>query len=602
MNWRRWWPESLKYRMFTAYILLVVVPFSALCLVGFHKIEQVLKQNQIGQNSREVESFRSDFLDLTGLMTRSLILISQNPAFEQYLGPEGQAAPHEARREINRNLDSLANSFFLSTPSVYMTVVDGAGQAYFNYTPRQAIDGAALYEEITAELSMNGGRASYYWQEAPTYVAKDIVQAETMLTIDALLLDDQRQPFGALRISIDHQRWLTQWSRSADAQADYLVIHAGNQPVFRSRDEAGMPAELSARLAAELQSYPDKTVYETSDQEAAMYLASYMPALDWMLVKKISLEEMFAETNAIKRNVLLAVLAFTALFIAATLLLSSAVTKPLQKLRYQMGKAADNELRVTLPTEPYSGEILHLLTSFNRMIADIQSLIYRLKVEERQKESVRFQILVSQMDPHFLLNTLNLIKSQAMKHQDRVTFDICVSLGLLLETSLNTEVDLVPLEQEISFTEAYMHIQNTRFNGRYQLEISHDPSLSYALVPKFTLQPLVENAILHGFADAPEGGRIAIDIASSEGRELRLLVSDDGRGVEAAREATAQSRIKRKRKGIGISNIRERLELLYRGGASLHLHSGEDGRGTTVEIRIPLLVSEPYRREGTEHV
>ncbi|WP_185602006.1 sensor histidine kinase [Paenibacillus sp. 598K] len=602
MNWRRWWPESLKYRMFTAYILLVVVPFSALCVIGFSQIEQVLKQNQIGQNSREVESFRSDLLDLTGLMTRSLILISQNPSFEQYLGPEGQEAPHEARREINRNLDSLANSFFLSTPSVYMTVVDRYGSAYFNYTPRQAVDGAALYEEIAARLAADGGQGSYYWQEAATYVVKDIVSAGTMLTIDALLLDDRREPFGALRISIDHERWLGQWARAADPQAEYLVIRGGEHTIFRSRTTAELPQELSTRLGAQLQAHPDRPVYETVDGEAAMVLASYMPSLDWMLVKKISLEELFAETDAIKRNVLLAVLALTLVFIAATLLLSSAVTKPLHKLRVQMSKAADNELRVTLPTEPYSGEILHLLTSFNRMIADIQQLIYRLKVEERQKESVRFQILVSQMDPHFLLNTLNLIKSQALKHQDRVTFDICVSLGMLLETSLNTEVDLVPLTQEISFTEAYMHIQNTRFNQRYRLELSYDPSLAYALVPKFTLQPLVENAIIHGFADMPDGGEIAIRIERSSDRELRLLVSDDGRGLEAARQAAARSTTKRKRKGIGLDNIRERLELLYKGEAALELYPATDRGGTTVEIRLPLLVSAPYQREGQEDV
>lgn len=205
-----------------------------------------------------------------------------------------------------------------------------------------------------------------------------------------------------------------------------------------------------------------------------------------------------------------------------------------------------------------------MLTSFNRMIADIGTLIYRLKVEERQKESVRFQILVSQMDPHFLLNTLNMIKSQALKNKDNTTFDICVSLGLLLETSLNTELDLIPLGQELGFMEAYMHIQNIRFGNRYHLDVEYDPSLYYALVPKFTLQPLVENAIIHGFADTVSGGQITVNIQAS-GKELIMLVMDNGAGPEVARQAAAMAAVRRSRKGIGLSNIRERLELLYRG-------------------------------------
>lgn len=590
----------MKNRMVAAYVLLVLVPFSGLCLIGFNQIEQVLKQNQIAQNSREVEGFRSDLLDLTGLMTRSLILINQNPAFEQYLSGKrkGNESYHAARKEIIRNLDSLANSFFLSTPSVYFTVTDTSGNAYFNYTPRQAMDGGKLYREIL-ELTGGGAGAAYRWQEAPTYVAKDIVPGDTMLTIDSLLLNEQREPFGSVRISMDHQRWLAAWARGGSRQGSYLVARTDGGIVFRSAEGTNMPEPLIQQLAAELKAHPDKTVHYISDQEQVLYMASYLSSMDWMLVKKISLQQVFADTNKIKRNVFLGVLLLTAVFIAATLLIASAITKPLHKLRNVMSKAADNELKVTLPTDSYSGEILHLVDSFNVMIADIQSLIYRLKVEERQKESSRFQILVSQMDPHFLLNTLNMIKSQALRNKDEVTFEICVSLGLLLETSLNTEVDLVPLGQELSFTEAYMHIQNTRFSNRFKLDIRYDESLYYTLVPKFTLQPLVENAIIHGFAKPKPNETITIAIQRNES-QLLLSVADNGQGVEGARKESPS--IARKRKGIGLANIRERLELLYRGGASLELLEPQDHTGTVVKIALPLLISEPYQKEENTHV
>lgn len=595
----KWWPGSLQNRIFVAYIVLVLLPFSVICLFGFQRIENVLKQKQIEQNAREITDFRADLLDLMGLMTRSLILIEQNPAFEQYLDGDGRAAPETVRKEINRNLDSLANSFFLSTPSVYLTVTDTAGRAYFNYSPQEAVDGREWYEEIRGRIGRQKTAAAYAWLEADNYVAKDIVRSGKLLTLDALLYGEGPEPYGAARISIDHLAWLRQWAERAGGQAEYFVVQGGKNIVFRSREEGGVPPELALRLHETLRSRPDRPVAETSEREETLYLASYLKPLEWTVVKKISLHEVFAETNAIKRSVFLLIAALTLVFAAATLLISSTVTKPLRTLRRKMSEAADNELKVTIPTEPYSGEILHLLTGFNRMIADIQHLIYRLKAEERQKESVRFQILVSQMNPHFLLNTLNIVKSQALKNKDKVTFDICVSLGLLLESSLQVEIDLVTLEREIAFAEAYTHIQNVRFAGRYRLEFHYDGSLTYALVPKFTLQPLVENAILHGFADSPEGGTIRVGVRR-EGARLCLRVEDDGRGPAAAEAAAPFSR--RRRKGIGLSNIRERLELLYKGDAEMELCAVPDGKGTIVEMRFPLLVSEPYREGGQRHV
>ncbi|WP_340021399.1 histidine kinase [Paenibacillus sp. FSL K6-1096] len=595
------WPGGLKYRIFTAYLLLVIIPFSLLCLIGFQQIEQILKQQQVEQNKREMGSFREDLLDLAGLMTRSLILINQNPSLEQYLSPDSPHSPFTAMREINRNLDSLANSFFLSTPSVFLTVTDRAGHAYYNYTSRTPIDGMAVYNEITAGLQGQSGPASYYWKVADSYVSKEIASGSKLLTIDSLLLDAGSEPYGSVRISMDHRQWLRQWAGTADPQAAYLVLGDGGELIYRSVEDAQIPGELARRFQEEFRLYPDKLADLTSEREQALYLASYMPSLKWTLIKKISLEQVFAGTNAIKRTALISLVVLTLVFIAATLLISSNVTKPLHKLRDQMSRAADQELRVTIPTTGYGGEILQLLTSFNRMIADIGTLIYRLKVEERQKESVRFQILVSQMDPHFLLNTLNMIKSQALKNKDSTTFDICVSLGLLLETSLNTELDLIPLGQELGFMEAYMHIQNIRFGNRYHLDVEYDSSLYYALVPKFTLQPLVENAIIHGFADTASGGQITVNIHAS-GRELVMLVMDNGAGPEAARQAAAKATVRRSRKGIGLSNIRERLELLYRGQASLTITRSAEEHLTVVEIRTPLLVSEPYAKGESDHV
>jgi len=230
------------------------------------------------------------------------------------------------------------------------------------------------------------------------------------------------------------------------------------------------------------------------------------------------------------------------------------------------------------------------------MIDDINALLERLKLEERQKQLVRFQVLLAQMNPHFLLNTLNTIKSIALDKDEDDIYEICVGLGKILETTLNTEVDLIRLKEETALIDAYMRIQKARFGHGISVEYEVDDELEYALIPKFCLQPLVENSLLHGFGQSMDRGTISVR-ASSRGNQLYLEVVDDGVGPEEA----SRRKPSRKRKSIGLRNIRESLELMFKNQSTgLALEPLE--RGTRVVMHLPLLLAKPYRKEGEDDV
>lgn len=234
------------------------------------------------------------------------------------------------------------------------------------------------------------------------------------------------------------------------------------------------------------------------------------------------------------------------------------------------------------------GEILALTQSFNIMIHDLNELLQRLQLEEKQKQFVRFQVLLSQMNPHFLLNTLNTIKSIALDKDDDEIYEICVALGKILETTLNTEVDLILLKDEIVLIESYMEIQRQRFGHGIEIQYDINEELQYALIPKFCLQPLIENSLIHGFGQSVKQGRIDIS-AKVTGQQLYLQVKDNGMGIERAQLNKAA----RKRKGIGVQNIRESLELLFKNQRTgMDIVSSDTG--TEVIIHFPLLISKPY--------
>lgn len=203
---------------------------------------------------------------------------------------------------------------------------------------------------------------------------------------------------------------------------------------------------------------------------------------------------------------------------------------------------------------------------------------------EAQLFQAQNQALRMQLQPHFLFNTLHSIAT--LMHTDVESADRMVTrLGDLLRLSLERSGEQeVSLGQELAFLGAYLEIEHIRFKDRLRVTIEVPEALKEALLPTFILQPLVENALKHGFAKRSQGGTVAIR-ARAEGGSLRLEVEDDGDGPPSRHE-----------EGVGLRSIRERLHLLY-GGLARFTFDGLPGRGTLAAMTLPLrLAHQPADR------
>ena len=215
---------------------------------------------------------------------------------------------------------------------------------------------------------------------------------------------------------------------------------------------------------------------------------------------------------------------------------------------------------------------------------------------EAQLSAARLTALQGQLRPHFLFNTLNMIAEQV--YTDPAGADAMLTkLGVLLRSSFTeTDRERVPLRRELELLESYVEIMRARFRGRLAFELSVQPETLDALVPRFVLQPLVENAIKHGVEPREEGGRVTVS-ARRRGDELDLEVVDNGDGfVGAVRE------------GTGVRNTRERLHHLYGAGRQQFSLVGGSAGGTRAWVVIPFEADEdppatytvPKNREPSE--
>lgn len=198
----------------------------------------------------------------------------------------------------------------------------------------------------------------------------------------------------------------------------------------------------------------------------------------------------------------------------------------------------------------------------------------RYREVERSRVEAQLTALRAQLDPHFLFNTLNALAELA--HQDAaLTERLILRLSELLRRSLSGgDQHWATLAEELDFLEAYLDIHRALMRDRLQVQIEVDPSLRGERVPRLLLQPLVENAIRHGLAPKREGGQVRISARRDDGH-LRLSVSDNGVGGSAP-----------PREGIGLGNLRRRLDVLYRGAAMMQVE-GLTHRGFEVRIELP---------------
>ncbi len=205
----------------------------------------------------------------------------------------------------------------------------------------------------------------------------------------------------------------------------------------------------------------------------------------------------------------------------------------------------------------------------------------QIKAAQLESRLVQTELssLKQQLHPHFLFNTMNTIAVLVREERNTEAISLLSKLSSLLRISLDTSrVEEVTVRQEMEFLERYIDIQKMRFADRLSVDTAISTEALEARIPNLLLQPLVENAILHGVAPKNGPGRVRVAGDVREGR-LHLEVSDDGMGIDGARAD-------RSREGIGLTNTRERLSRLYGVHSQLVLKS-EPGQGTTVSIVLP---------------
>ncbi|MEK5491966.1 sensor histidine kinase [Paenibacillus sp. FSL R7-0297] len=314
------------------------------------------------------------------------------------------------------------------------------------------------------------------------------------------------------------------------------------------------------------------------------------------IISIFSVESIVGEPNRIISLASMVIISALILAIILIYYFSRLLTGRMLHLSKHISKVASGNLEARLVIDG-KDEIGQLARQFNHMVRNINDLMSEVQESNRQKNAtllkqneIKFKMMASQINPHFLFNALESIRMKAHSRGQTDISQVVRLLGKMMRKNLEVGNGRIALQSELETVSSYLIIQKFRYNDRLAYELYVDPAANAVQIPPLIIQPLVENCVIHGLENRMDGGMVRVDIRV-ENALLKVEVSDNGVGISADRIAEIRQMLDNKddydTNNIGMRNIHLRLQLTYGPECGLNLAS-QSGYGTQISFDIPL--------------
>ena len=413
----------------------------------------------------------------------------------------------------------------------------------------------------------------------------------TFVVLKSITNIDNTKYLGALVLLIKEANISSVFRNLPDSSSRYFYITNEKRQILSSSSSKGIYEDFSTYAGIDPTKY--KTLAETGSQIFSinntdfLFICKSSPALNWKVINLIPLENLTLDHVVILHNILIISIVVFILSVVFSILCTSTVTAPIQRLVDKMKSASAGKLDISVSYSS-NDELAVLYNQFNLMMQKIQTLLNDIYEEQNAKQKMEVQLLQSQINPHFLYNTLNTIKSLIELDMKETAVKAVSAMSTFYRNSLSKGQFIIPLRQELILTEQYLYIQNLRYMDFVDYEITYESSWEDhgAEIPKLTIQPVVENIFVHGLTNQMCHIHLNVSIKNNT---IYISISDNGSGIprEKLTELNRSIRdFKTARYSFGLPSINHRISLLYGENYGLTIKSSPEN-GTTVTIAIP---------------
>jgi two-component system sensor histidine kinase YesM len=580
-RWKRWWiHKSLRQKLILTFACFILLPLAgvggALSWLYVESNRGMLLDAAVENNRQIIRNIDTAVNPLLRLSMYPL----QNPSLLQMMKKDYASVPYplyEREKDFDEVNGIIRDSIMLYSDLIDSTVIYHLknhmilGRSNLDYMNRSYLENEFYKEPFVRSIMRKKG----------LYVPVGIHDEKLLsfrpvpvVSIGRAIVDPfTKEDLGFILFNIQVAKLKSLWSdiHFTDHTRFYLVDQDGNLIYSQDGSEIGKPA---ADLLGPQQ---DRGHY---------FISSSSKLTGWTTVTVIPKRELFGFVYTIARTIAVSLIVLLALSIAASVYIATGITRPLRELERKMQRVTEGDLDVTI--EPGPGEVGRIGAAIDRMLQEIRRLIRGIYEEEREKRQMEILALQSQIKPHFMYNTLNAIKWMAKIQGASGIEEALTAFSAVIRFTAITKSEFVTVREEVEFIRNYTKILSFRYLNKFEVEYEIDPDVQECRILKFLLQPLVENAIFHGFDKIAYKGKLTIRILRENGN-IVMSVADNGRGMTSEQQAAARpGKAPEQLNAIGISNIRRRIALHFGPGYDLTLRS-EPGAGTTATIVVPII-------------
>ena len=330
--------------------------------------------------------------------------------------------------------------------------------------------------------------------------------------------------------------------------------------------------------------------YMDIDQIHMGILSRRISGKDWRVFFMIPASHLQEELSTVLIHFLVISISCILLGVVVTFIFTSSILHPLGQVITGMEEFEKGNLQVILD-ESGSDEITRLSVQFNRMAHEINRLMEQEKNSEKQKRKLEIQALQAQINPHFLANTLNTVSYIAQIRKEESISKLVNAIIDLLRNSMKNDDSFHTVEEEVNQIKSYITIQDYRLLGKFTMSIQVEPEMFSCYMPRFILQPIVENAVIHGIEPMKRRGVVSLK-GYRKDRQIIFVVTDNGVGMSKETIPRLFQEKKNEEKlrfsGMGIGNVNKRIKLMMGNEYGLSINSEKDVF-TSVTVTLPLI-------------
>ncbi|WP_453991320.1 sensor histidine kinase [Bacillus nitroreducens] len=565
---RKW--NTLRNQILFIFLFVMIIVLVIVGLLTLNEVSTLLKSNAEKQINQVAVETNARFESLFEQINMSSKLVITDEEVQHILTKiyDGKEISFQERQQLMGSVNRiLGNSDGIFSYQIF-------SKQQHRVIP---LDEGLLKDRINPRWIQKADQA----KGRLVWVGDDPQDKNNFLAIRRIsLIDRTYKNGGYLLISIDRNHF--QFAKSNNQFS--ILLDKNEQPIIQNYD-----GDLTKII-----SNPEGTLQLEEGEFIVSRETSTLTG--WTVFILTPISELTKGIEGIRRGIVLSGVVGAVIFMSFSLFLSTIITQPIVRLTKTMQLAGKGTLTLN-PNVPSVNEINELNSTYNQLVKETNHLIQMVYQKEILRSRSELKALQAQINPHFLFNTLDALHwSLEEKNEDELS-DIVIAMSDLFRYTITKETDddWVYLKDEIKHIKDYMEIMKMRFGDRLQWKVTIPNECMHVRIPKLIIQPLVENAILHGAGNKIGDCLVTITVEQVNTNRIRISVQDDGPGMDQERVHQIVQAMKTsgvtstKGKGIAISNVNKRLKLYYNENLySELLIESEPTKGTRISFEIPI--------------